>query len=273
MLTTSHRFFGRPSGRLLCIRLAIATLMVVTMGSMADPVGAGGAGGGRAVTPRGVQAPLASAVAVAEPLGGSSSRVALSQLALSHASADVQQLADWVLAANDHQHLPFVILDKQNARLFMFSPDGRLVGNTAALLGAARGDDSVPGIGERPLHAVLPHERTTPAGRFVAELGRNSNGEDIVWVDYDAAVSLHRVRATVASERRLQRLASPSARDNRISYGCINVPRRFYEQVVSPAFSRAAQAGGQRAGVVYVLPETQPMKAVFGYLKAAALLS
>ncbi len=56
--------------------------------------------------------------------------------------------------------------------------------------------------------SILPEERTTPAGRFVAELGHNIKGEDIVWVDYDAAVSLHRVRATNPTERRLQRLAT-----------------------------------------------------------------
>lgn len=58
----------------------------------------------------------------------------------------------------------------------------------------------------------LPHERTTPAGRFLAEAGRNADGDDIFWVDYDVAVSMHRVRAHVPAERRLQRLASPTSR-------------------------------------------------------------
>jgi hypothetical protein len=62
------------------------------------------------------------------------------------------------------------------------------------LLGLARGDVSVPGIGERKISDINPHERTTPAGRFISEPGRNLSGEDIVWVDYDAAVSMHRVR-------------------------------------------------------------------------------
>ena len=39
----------------------------------------------------------------------------------------------------------------------------------------------------------------------------------MVWVDYDAAVSMHRVRTTNAAERRLARLASPGIDDNRIS--------------------------------------------------------
>ena len=32
---------------------------------------------------------------------------------------------------------------------------------------------------------IRPHERTTPAGRFASEPGRNTGGEDIVWVDYE----------------------------------------------------------------------------------------
>ena len=78
---------------------------------------------------------------------------------------------------------------------------------TPALECYARGDHTVPGIGDRPLKVVKSYEKTTPAGRFVTEPGRNLNGEDIFWVDYDAAVSMHRVRATNPRERRLQRLA------------------------------------------------------------------
>ena len=100
------------------------------------------------------------------------------------------------------------------------------------------------------------HERTTPAGRFVGEPGRNTNGEDIVWVDYDAAVSMHRVRVHEKTERRLERLASPTTADNRISYGCINLPVEFYEGVLQPAFN-------QRYGVIYVLPEVKAAREVF----------
>lgn len=103
---------------------------------------------------------------------------------------------------------------------------------------------------------IRPEERTTPAGRFEAEMGRNTQGEDILWVDYDAAVSLHRVRPTNPLERRLERLASKTPADNRISYGCINVPAAFYDAVVKPLFAA-------RNGVVYVLPEIRPMREVF----------
>lgn len=100
-------------------------------------------------------------------------------------------------------------------------------------------------------------ERTTPAGRFEAAAGRNYNGVDIIWVDYPGAVSLHRVITSNPKERRLERLATPTSAENRISWGRVNVPARFFDAVVRPAF-----AGGR--GIVYVLPETRPVRGVFG---------
>ena len=176
-------------------------------------------------------------------------------------SADAKRLVKWVLESGDNRGLPFAIIDKKNARLTVWSPDGTVRGTTPVLLGLARGDDSVPGIGERKMADILPEERTTPAGRFLAEHGRNSNGEDIVWIDYDAAVSMHRVRPNNKVERRLQRLASQTAADNRISYGCINVPAAFYDGVVVPTFV-------SHNAVVYVLPDVKPLRQVFTHLSA-----
>jgi len=175
-------------------------------------------------------------------------------------SPEARQMANWVMDVRDHRGMPFVIVDKAHVRVFVFKPDGTLDGATPALMGSAVGDDSVLGIGEREMSAILPHERTTPAGRFVSQPGTNSFGEDIVWVDYEAAVSMHRVRAKEPKERRLERLASDTPDDNRISFGCINLPVTFYEEVVKPAL-------GSQRGVVYVLPETRPVQAVFQNFK------
>lgn len=171
-------------------------------------------------------------------------------------SADARTVAGWVVAEKDSHGLPFLIVDKRQAMVIAFDASGRLLGSAPALLGLARGDDSVPGIGERKIADIKPFERTTPAGRFAAEMGTNSHGEDILWVDYDDAVSMHRVRPVKASERRLERLASPTPNDNRISYGCINIPPAFYDGVVKPLFT-------PRNGIVYVLPDTKPLAAVF----------
>ena len=173
------------------------------------------------------------------------------------ASDEARHTANWAVYSGDTQGMPFVILDKKHATVHVFAPDGKLRGSTPVLLGSAIGDHSVPGIGEREIMAILPAERTTPSGRFVTAPGRNTSGEDIVWVDYSAAISMHRVRARVASERRLERLASPSADDNRISFGCINVPTKFYNQMIHPVL-------GSARGVVYILPETRDVRAEFG---------
>lgn len=58
-----------------------------------------------------------------------------------------------------------------------------------------------------------------------------------MWIDYEAAVSLHRVIVGKPAERRHARLASPTPLDNRISYGCINVPASFHDRIVAPAFN------------------------------------
>ncbi len=104
---------------------------------------------------------------------------------------------------------------------------------------------------------MAPQDRTTPAGRFVAAIGTNFRGEDVLWVDYDSGLSLHRVLTTKPEERRLERLATPTPNDNRISYGCINVPKKFYENIVAPAFSGTD-------GIVYILPESGSASTLFG---------
>lgn len=172
-------------------------------------------------------------------------------------SAEVRHVANWAVHSGDHHGLPFAVVDKVHARVFVFDGQGRLRGASAALVGAAQGDHSVPGIGQRKISSILPEERTTPAGRFSATVGRGPKGEDILWVDYEGALAMHRVVTNVPQERRLQRLASKFAPDRRITYGCINVPGGFYDAIVAPTFR-------ERGGVVYILPESQRPQEVFG---------
>ncbi|MEF7613888.1 hypothetical protein V4F39_08205 [Aquincola sp. MAHUQ-54] len=221
--------------------LAVCTLVLPPMGQATRAPAPHDSGGAAVV-----------AVPAAEPLRGPR----FADFGEHLPSPDARHVADWVVDADDHRGQPFLIVDKRDARVYVFRPDGQLDGATPVLLGYAAGDDSVAGIGSRPIEQVRPEERTTPAGRFVGERGRNTLGEDVVWVDYEAAVSMHRVRATNPAERRLERLATPTADDNRISYGCINVPVAFFESTIAPIFQRTR-------GIVYVLPETRPAQAVF----------
>ncbi|HEX5802485.1 MAG TPA: hypothetical protein VFY24_05640 [Azospira sp.] len=205
--------------------------------------------------PRGTIAAESALPPQALPLQGAAIDVAIEADAV--VSPQARQLADRVAVTGDHAGEAFIIVDKKRASVLVFEPDARLRAHSAVLLGLALGDVSVPGIGTRPMNRIRPAERTTPAGRFVAERGRNTRGEDVIWVDYDAAVSMHRVRTTNPLERRAERLASPTVDDNRISYGCINVPVAFYDSFIRPLFAR-------RKAMVYILPDLKSVDEVFG---------
>lgn len=172
---------------------------------------------------------------------------------------EAQRFALQVVRSGNAGGRAFAVLDKPSATLWVFDRQGRPLASSPVLVGQAPGDVAPPDIGTRPLARVRPHEKVTSAGRYVTEAGRNQQGEDIVWLDYGAALSMHRVR-DVPGESRPARLRSPDASDKRISYGCVNVPAQFYERTIDPLFAR-------RAGVVYVLPETQPIERVFPFAR------
>ena len=185
--------------------------------------------------------------------------------ALQDPSGAVTDVAAWVVATDDNGALPFVVIDKVAARILVFDADGRLLGAAPALVGLAPGDDSAAGVGDRKLSAIKPNERTTPAGRFVAKFGAAAGDKTVLWVDYADAISLHPVITTNPKEHRLERIRSLAPEDHRISYGCINVPAAFYQDVVLKAF-----AGG--SGVVYILPDTKPLEEVFPGVRQSSLV-
>jgi hypothetical protein len=204
------------------------------------------------------------ALACVAPLAQAGEReLALGEVERMSASVDTRQVARWVLASGDNAGLPFAIVDKKEARLFVFGPQGRMLGTAPALIGQAPGDHTVPGVGDKPPAQVLPDERTTPAGRFVSEPGRNLGGERVVWVEYDSGFAIHRVRPDAAQQRRLRQLTSASPDDNRATLGCVVVDDDFYAGVVLPHLGRGA-------AVVYVLPETRAVSSLFGGLRLAS---
>jgi hypothetical protein len=173
-----------------------------------------------------------------------------------------ERLAAWAVASGDSDGQPFMVVDKLGARVFAFDADGRLLGSAPVLVGLAPGDDSAPGVGDLALAAINPDERTTPAGRFDAAFGPSNGHGTVFWVDYADGIGLHPVITTNPAEHRLQRIKSPSPQAHRISFGCINVPAKFYADFVQKHFA----AGG----VVYVLPDTKPLDEVFPAFAAAA---
>ncbi len=203
---------------------------------------------------------VATSASAADLPAGPTDVPTASQAAFKGASAVVvRQVADWIVASADNHQRAFMIVDKVNARLFLFDADGSLRTVTPVLLGLAYGDDSPPGVGTKKLAEIKPAERITPAGRFVTEPGQNLAGKDILWVDYDAAIALHRAsdrKPGMSVRSRVERLASASIRDRRVSLGCINVSSSFYDTYIAPTF-------GAATGVIYILPETRSASAEF----------
>lgn len=167
------------------------------------------------------------------------------------ASPEARAAARAAFEGFDAKGRPFAVVDKKEAKLFVFNADGQLVGAASALLGLARGDTVAPGVGQMVNTGIPPALRTTPSGRYDSQPGPNLKGETVIWVDYDAAFAIHRLRPSPAYERRAERLASPSPDDNRISLGCVVVAGEFFDRVVAPVLGRGP-------GVVYVLPEPGP---------------
>lgn len=174
--------------------------------------------------------------------------------------ADTALFAARAVASGDTRGQAFAVIDKAAATVSLYGVDGKFMAVSPVLLGRAKGDYSVPGIGVRPIADIAPHERTTPAGRFESEPGKNLTGQTVVWIDYDAAVSMHPLRPSAAAENRPGRMASATPADNRITYGCVNVPVAFFDRWILSTL-------GQKPGVVYVLPETQPAKKLFSFLR------
>ena len=173
------------------------------------------------------------------------------------ASAEVQGVVQWVATSHDNAGLPFLVVDKVNARAYAFNPAAQLKATAPILLGMGRGDVMlVPN--NAPMSAIPPAKRITPAGRYRSWLLKDSHGKQVLSIDYDAAISMHIVVPGTPAEHRAARLASETPDDNRVSFGCINVPPGFFTEIVSPDFTPAK-------GIVYILPETRPAAELFGF--------
>lgn len=180
-------------------------------------------------------------------------------------SPEEQRVADWIASSGDNRRLPYAVIDKNAASLILYDARGKAVGQVPVLIGIAPGDDATPGVGSKKLGEIGPAEKTTPAGRFLAKFGYAAGRQRVLWVDYANSVAIHAIPADAAAkEKRRERMLSPAAEDNRITFGCINVPNAFYANALRPLFQR-------KGGYVYVLPDTRPIEQVFPRLRVHGL--
>lgn len=176
-----------------------------------------------------------------------------------------KRVADWVFESGDNRSLPYVIIDKKVARAYLFNGKGNYRADAPVLIGVAVGDEATPGIGKKSLPEIGPAEKTTPAGRFLAKFGIAAGQQKVLWVDYATSVALHTIPNGKVREPRRKRMLSKSIDDNRVTFGCINVPQLFFNKGVQPLFSR-------KGGYVYILPDTKSLEEVFPLLSVHSLL-
>ena len=170
------------------------------------------------------------------------------------------RILNWVTGAADNKALPYVVLDKAAARIWLYDGKGKRIADAPVLVGIALGDDATPGVGAKSLAEIGPAEKTTPAGRFLAKFGVAAGKTRVLWVDYATSVVLHTIPPGNPKEKRVDRMLSPDIADNRITFGCINVPKAFYAKV-GPLFRK-------KGGYVYILPDVKPVEEVFPQLHA-----
>ncbi len=176
---------------------------------------------------------------------------------LQSASPEVLDTVQWIAASKDNAGLPFIVIDKTNARVYAFTPYAQLKATAPILLGMGVGDEVLVSP-DAPMSAIPPYKRITPAGRYPSRLAFERPGKQILVIDAKNLISLHIVAKGTPAQRRAERLASLAADDNRVSFGCINVPPAFFTDIVSPDFTPAR-------GIVYVLPEKTTAAQLFGF--------
>lgn len=180
-------------------------------------------------------------------------------------SEAASRVINWVSTTGDHARLPFIVIDKPSAKMLLYDSNGKLLATAPVLLGIAMGDDATPGIGSKSLSEIGPAEKTTPAGRFLAKFGVAAGHQKVLWVDYATSVAIHTIPTGNSKEKRTERILSETIDDNRVTFGCINVPK--------VAYAKIRQQFGKKGGYVYILPDSKAVEAVFPSLHAQPYLA
>jgi hypothetical protein len=148
----------------------------------------------------------------------------------------------------------FMVADKPNGMLHIFKEDGSHALSDPTLYGKDTGDvmDAVS--------SLKGGAKITPAGKFTlkARPSTYAGGQELILVeskDYTGYIAIHAADTSDASENRLGRLDTPTAADNRVSYGCINTKHDTFINEIAP---NIANLDG---GMVFVVPDAQEQAA------------
>jgi hypothetical protein len=150
----------------------------------------------------------------------------------------------------------FIINDKPSARTFLFTPDGKLLMQSKTLQGAGVGD-LYKGNND------LVVNRVTPAGLFNLEMrdaakgAKSAHGYDTGKVfginDTEAYITIMHSVWTKESDaaKRLAALNNDSISDSRYSFGCINVDKATYKNMLE---KHESQMDGAK---IFIVPDNQ----------------
>lgn len=166
-------------------------------------------------------------------------------------SQEASNTINWVKQHKDHNGRNFVVADKDQGKIHIVSPDGKVLSTQNALFGKGKGNDKSP--------------LNTPSGRMQLQKETNLNstekglyGDSVLdFVDPTtkakvrqtdgSIVAMHRV---INKPERKSALNSATANDNYLSHGCINIPTAFYDTTVD----------NLDGAMVYVLDHKKPAK-------------
>lgn len=148
----------------------------------------------------------------------------------------------------------FMVADKPNGMLHIFKEDGSHALSDPTLYGKDTGDVM------EAVSSLKGGAKVTPAGKFTlkARASTYAGGQELILVeskDYTGYIAIHAADTSDASENRLGRLDTPTAADNRVSYGCINTKHDTFINEIAP---NIANLDG---GMVFVVPDAQEQAA------------
>lgn len=150
----------------------------------------------------------------------------------------------------------FIINDKPSARTFLFTPDGKMLMQSKTLQGAGVGD-----LYKGNNDIVV--NRVTPAGLFNLEMrdaakgAKSAQGYDTGKVfginDSEAYITIMHSVWTKESDaaKRLAALNNDSISDSRYSFGCINVDKATYKNMLE---KHESQMDGAK---IFIVPDNQ----------------
>ena len=156
--------------------------------------------------------------------------------------------ANWIMATGAHRGRSFIVADKEGGKLYAFDGKGKLVGDSPALYGEAMKDKLTDAQMSKSMEQVTAEDKITPSGHWNLQLEQHPEYGPALRFGGGNGLGIHAVYLGTPSENRSQKLATPTAADNYVTYGCINVPEEFAADTLAPHF--ASEAGH----ALFILP-------------------